>query len=411
MIEKELISAVLTKPECLHEAYAHPEWFQSEATAMIWQTILDLQSQGEPFDAVTVMQALRPNHPKLANRVIEIANESIGVPANAASYARRIKSAWRKRKEQDIGTRLSAGEIGSGEAMNALVSLDDEQTRFEHTITESIRAALDDMERAAEHDGKIIGVPTGLADLDRILGGYHKQDLIIIAGRPKMGKTSMMLHSSGHCGVPCGLVSGEQPYNQVGMRHIASVGKVPLENLRNGRIGKREMEAVIATKNRLKHPYYIFDRGSPHINEVISTARRWKHRYDIQILFVDYLQRLRGPGDKRHEMVGENTRQLKTLARDLDIPVVALAQVKREVENRQNKRPMMSDLADSGEIEKEADLIMTLYRDEVYHENSDAPGVAEIQIVASRHGRVGTVMCDWLGEFVSFGDLTRGYTQ
>jgi len=403
MIEQELIAAVFRRPEVIHEAFVRPEWLQNETYRQIWEQILRLQAQGEPFDAVTVSQCVSP---EVANIVIGIANESVGAASSAKSYAERIKAAWRKRAEADIGAALAAGELDGMDAMRQLVELDTEQERFECSFEDALRMALEDMERAAA--GEKVGITTGLADLDRVLGGWIDSDLAIVGARPAVGKTALLLHFAQACNVPMGLISAEQPRQQIAQRHVASLGKVSLTSLRQGKVGEREMNAVITARHRMKHPYLIHDRSSPHIGEIERVARRWHHRHGIKILFVDYVQRIRGSGDKKHEQVGHVVQSLKTIARDLGIPVVALAQVKREVDSRSNRRPNMGDLSDSSEIEKEADQVLTLYRDEVYDDNTPDPGVAEIQICKNRHGLIGTVKASWAGEFVSFGDIWRG---
>jgi len=218
-----------------------------------------------------------------------------------------------------------------------------------------------------------------------------------------MGKTALLLHFAQSCGVPLGLVSAEQPAYQIAQRHVASIGKVRLSDLRQGRVGENETKAVISANHRLKD-YWIFDRSAPTVDDIVKVARRWKHRHDIQVLFVDYIQRIQGKGKARHEQVGDVVRSLRTLARDLNIPVVALAQVARQVEGRDNKRPGMGDLSDSSEIEKEADQIITMYRDEVYNKTTDVPGICELKVCKNRHGYTGTVDVRWIGEHVSFAN-------
>jgi replicative DNA helicase len=403
MIERELIAAVLTKPSVLWECTVEPEHFTSEVHADIWRTILDLQHKGESFDAVTVSQAMGG---EAGARVIEIANESIGAPASASGYARRIVEVWRGRVAGDIYAQAQNGDLTRDEVIRKLMTLDDQESRFECDIKQAMRWALDDMEAAAEAGGDLRGITTGLVDLDKHLGGWHDGDLVVLGARPAMGKTALMLHFAQRAGVPLGVVSSEQPAYQIAQRHAASLGKVSLSNLRQGKVGGKETQAVMHA-NRTLRDYWILDRSSPTITEVERVARRWHHKHGIKLLLVDYIQRIRGHGEKRHEQVGDVVRSLKTLARDLDIPVIALSQVGRQVESRQNdRRPRMGDLSDSSEIEKEADQVLTLYRDEVYDEKTEDKGIAEISICKNRHGYVGTVHCEWIGEFVSFGDMT-----
>jgi replicative DNA helicase len=403
MIEQELISAVLSKPSVLWECTVEPEHFTSEVHADIWRTILDLQHKGESFDAVMVSQTLGGD---AGSRVIQIANESVGTAAAAPGYARKVMERWRDRVASDVYAKAQSGELTRDEAIRSLMAIDDQESRFECDIRQAIKWALADMEEAASAGGGLRGITTGLADLDRHLGGWHRGDLIIEAARPAMGKTALMLHHAQSAGVPVGVVSAEQPAFQIAQRHAASIGKVSLANLRQGKIGERETQAVIAANRKLKD-YWILDRASPTIAEVERTARRWHHKHGIQVLFVDYLQRIRGNGESKAERISDVAKGLKTIARDLDIPVIALAQVNRDVEKRTNRRPTMADLYYSSEIEMEADQVITLYRDEVYHDDSKDAGIAELAICKNRHGYIGTIFVSWAGEFVSFGDLSR----
>jgi replicative DNA helicase len=245
--------------------------------------------------------------------------------------------------------------------------------------------------------------------LDSHLGGWQDGDLTVIGARPAMGKTALLLHFAAAAGVSVGLVSAEQPAFQIAQRHAASLGRVSLADLRRGRIGDQEQGLLVEAIRKINRMNYrIYDRSSPHIADVERMARRWKQKHGMEILLVDYIQRIRGDGDKKHERVGDVVQRLKTLARDLDVPVVALSQVGRQVESRTNRRPGMGDLSDSSEIEKEADAVITLYRDEVYNPESKDKGTAELYIAKNRHGYTGTVRVQWAGVWVRFADLAHG---
>lgn len=396
MIERELIAACLAKPDLLHEIDLEPQHFGSEVCQTIWGKMLELSKAGEPFDAVTVSGELG----RLGAEVISIVNDRVGSSTNAHSYAKKIRQAWVDTESQRI---MASGEP-LDEIITQLMNLNTSNTAQSITIQEAMQQALDDMVAASECQG-IRGITTGLERLDSHLGGWHNGDLAVVGARPAMGKTALLLHFASKCGVPLGLISTEQPAYQIAQRHCASIGKVSLRDLRSGKVGDAEMKAVIAV-NRMLKDYHIYDQSSPTILDIMRQARKWKHRHGIRILFVDYIQRIKGAGDRRHEQVGDVVRGLKTLARDLNIPVVALAQVSRAVESRQDRRPNMGDLSDSSEIEKEADQVLTLYRDEVYDENTLDKGIAEIDICKNRHGHTGFVKVAWHGATVSFGDLS-----
>jgi len=399
MIEREYLACVMRNPDLLADVAVRSEQFESPINQLIYQTMMDL---GQSFDAVLINHRLfEQGEREAAARVLDIMNDCTGIQSNAAKYAVKIKENHRKRKTQEI---LQEGmeSLDTGAIVKSLMEIDQAETDHETTIQQAMGQALQDMEIASQTEG-IRGITTGLTRLDKHLGGWHKGDLCVIGARPAMGKTALLLHFAQSCGVPLGLVSAEQPAYQIAQRHVASIGKVKLSHLRQGKIGESETKAVITANHRLKD-YWIYDRSAPTIEDIVKIARRWKHKHDIEVLFVDYIQRIQGKGKARHEQVGDVVRSLKTLARDLEIPVVALAQVSRQVELRQNRRPKMGDLSDSSEIEKEADQIITMYRDEVYDNNTKSQGICELTIDKNRHGYTGTVDVRWIGEHVSFAN-------
>lgn len=399
MIEQELIAACLRDNALRHEVGVEPHHFTSAVHAEIFEHI---QQAPESFDAVTIMTMLSDaGKHDAADRVIDIANTALGISASAKQHASSVIKAYQKRRVQEI-LQVGLESLDSGEVIRQLMELEQPSDRFECSIAHAMREALDDIERASEG---IRGITTGFRDLDDHLGGWHRGDLTVIGARPAMGKTALLLHFAQSAKVPMGLVSAEQPAYQVAQRHVSSMGKVALSKLRQGKIGQAEMQAILATNKTLKD-YWIYHPSAPSIADVGRVARRWKHQHGIEVLFVDYIQRIQGTGNNRVEQVGSVVRGLKTIARELDIPVVALAQVSRQVENRDNKRPGMADLSDSSEIEKEADQVVTMYRDEVYDPNSAAKGECELKIAKNRHGYTGTVCVSWHGETVSFGNAT-----
>ena len=399
MIEREYLACCLQNPDLINDLAVKLEHFESPMNRLIYQTMMEY---GQSFDAVLINQKLfNQGEREAAARVLDIVNDCTGIQASAAKYAVEIRNNYRKRMTKEI---LQEGmeTLDAGAVVRSLMELDQEDASHEITIKQALGQALQEMEIASQTKG-IRGIITGLSRLDKHLGGWHKGDLCVIGARPAIGKTALLLHFAQSCGVPLGLVSAEQPAYQIAQRHVASIGKVRLSDLRQGRVGEHETKAVITANHRLKD-YWIYDRSAPTIDEIVKVARRWKHKHDIQVLFIDYIQRIQGKGKARHEQVGDVVRSLKTLARDLSIPVVALAQVGRQVELRQDVRPKMGDLSDSSEIEKEADQIITMYRDEVYNENTNEPGICELNVVKNRHGYTGMIKVQWIGEHVSFVD-------
>lgn len=338
--------------------------------------------------------------------------------ANTEGHARNLRDQATAREAVRIGLELSqsnGGDEAREAAIQALLALDQGSTNHEHTLKDGIRAATDELMEAMDHADQLRGITTGFRDLDFHTGGFQQPDLIVVGARPAMGKTSLLLQMSRAAALAqhgTGVLSTEQPLVQVAQRHLAAHSAVSLTKMRQGRVDNDESKKLVGAGTKLAGlPYWIYDKSGPSIAEVVRVARKWRSTHGIKALYLDYLQRIRAPGKDRTEQVGYVAYALKTLARELEIPVVALAQVNREVEKRHDKRPGMADLRNSGEIEQEADLICFLYRDEVYNADSMDKGVAEIILEKNRHGYTGTVRVGWAGEFVRFNDLVEHHDR
>lgn len=418
-VERQVLATAMLRASSLPDMPLQAKHFANEQNAEIWGLIQSLALDAKPFDAVSVADAAERAGCSRATQAlaIQLASSSEYYPASDARYpAGLLLTGWRDREAQRIARQL-ADEAGKREegatdrAIAALMALHHDDRDCEHTAQSAMKLAWDEVLAAHESGGRLIGVSTGIGELDDALGGLHRSDLIVIGARPAMGKTGLLLGmtAAASMGAPVGLISGEQPASQVGMRWMAAGSRVSVGKLRAAKIEEDQWGALTNTVTEFSgRPIRLLDRSSPDITEVIRVARRWKHQYGISALFVDYLQRLECSGMDRapkHERVGAIARQLKNLARDLDIPVVVLAQVNRKVEERQNQRPLMSDLADSSEIEKEADQVMMLWRDTSNPEADNTP--AEINVVKNRHGNIGTVHCRWNGATTSFIGQSR----
>src|SRR5690606_2491772 len=391
--------------------------FTSEVYGELWGYITRLNGEGESADFIAVAEAAeRDGRKSIGGLAMEIACDPNLYPLTAPQHNCGIVVAgWRSREARRIAADLAAAaakrEEGAVDAAIAeLMALNADARDCEHTAKSAMQAAWAQVMAAHEAGGVLVGVPTGLSDLDNTLGGLHDSDLIVVGARPAMGKTGLLLGMTlaGAQGGAVGLISGEQPHEQVGLRWMSTAG-VSVGKLRAGHVPGDDWGPLFAkVKEVSERNIRIFDRSSPDIAEVARVARRWKHQFGIRALYVDYLQKLEISGmanAPKHERVGAVAKALKNLARDLRIPVVALAQVSRKVEERANPRPMMSDLADSSEIEKEADQIMTLWRDQSNPNAEFAP--AEVNVVKNRHGNIGTVNCLWHGGTTSFVGRSR----
>lgn len=420
LVERQLLHTALLRPSSLIDIPLQADHFTTEAFGELWSYITR-ENEGGEADFITVGEAAeRDGRKHIADLATEIACDGAMYPLTATAHqCELVISGWRNREARRIAAELadsaSRREDGAIDAaVAALMALHAEDRACEHTAKSAMAAAWTQVEAAKEAGGVLVGVPTGLADLDNTLGGLHDSDLIVIGARPAMGKTGLLLGmtlAGAKCGA-VGLISGEQPHEQVGLRWMSTAG-VSVGKLRAGHVPDDDWGPLFAkVKEVSERNIRILDRSSPDIAEVMRVARRWKHQYGIRALYVDYLQKLEISGmanAPKHERVGAIAKALKNLARDLRIPVVALAQVSRKVEERANPRPMMSDLADSSEIEKEADQIMTLWRDQSNPNAEFAP--AEVNVVKNRHGNIGTVNCLWHGGSTSFVNLARDFRE
>jgi replicative DNA helicase len=412
--EAAVLGAIMLDPVCLAKVDLAAEDFTVPDHRLIYRTIQSLANRGQPFDLLTVSESLG-KHEQVAARCGQLVHET-GATANAAAYAEIVKESVRKTKAKKIATDLlnridDEGLDAVNEAIGELMKLNAARRNYDRSLQEALGGAIQLIDDANER-GSAVAISTGLTDLDECLGGWHDTDLTVLGARPAMGKTAALLNFADRCGVPAGIISTEQPHEQVGLRFFAMEGRIALHKMRSANLSELEYAKLTRSLEHLNDRLVrINDKSSPDIGEVIQQARKWRFEHGIKILFVDYIQRIRHVGKSnipRHEQIAEVTMALKELARELEIPVVALAQVNREVEKRSDKRPTMGDLKDSGAIEQEADQVLTLYRDEVYNAGSKFEGIAEIAVCKNRHGPVGVINACWQGQFLRFDDLARG---
>lgn len=412
--EDAVLGAILLRNENFHEAAGllSADHFTSGLRKRVWAALRDRIIAGDAADAVTVSESL----PGDAAEVISLASNCT-TSRSIASYVHIVRENWRRRESTAIAQRLLAasreGEDGVNEAIGALLSLNATVTECEWTGKQALQMALDTAQEAFNNGGKLPGITTGLKELDDILGGWHDSDLTLIGGRPAMGKTAFLLglaEASSGAEVPTGIISAEQPANQLGIRRMALASGVGAADIRAGRIREEQWGRVSEGMRRAKdRPMWIYDRSALTLDELVAIARKWKHAHGLGILFIDYAQRITVPGVDRITEVSMVARGLKNLARDMQIPVVALAQVIKGVDSREDKRPNQGDLANSDELTREADQILMLYREAAY--KHDLPpherGIAEVLVEKNRHGPTGFKRVAFLEETMRFADLAR----
>lgn len=407
--ERVILVTAMHKPElCGDIKLSAKEWL-STAHADIWDAITDLKLDANPVDPVSVMAYLEGRGKQaLSLTVLDICNGSYPT-SSPDHHAKLVKDAYAKREAISIAKRLADSPSDVAEAIDALMALQDQSSRgTEWTIKQAVHAAYQHTLAAHDNGGKLMGVTTGLIRLDDFLGGFHDSDLVIVGGRAAMGKTSLllnMLSAAGKAGCPVGVISGEQPMEQVGARVLSLESNVPAQSLRNGNLADEHWGYMTeAIRSLVNLPVYLYDESAPSLNDVIRIARKWKHQHGIKALYVDYLQRIEAPGESRRDEVGKVARGLKNLARSLNIPIIALAQVNRASEAMADKRPTMASLSDSSEIEKEADQVILIYR-EGYYVPEAPQDLAELLIVKNRHGATGRAKVRWIAEQMKFADL------
>ena len=409
--ERELLATLMQRPGDCWGVHVDPEHFETEAHGEIFRRIRDLTTDSQPCDAVSVADSFeREGKRALGVLAVRIVADSV-TTSQPKVFADRVRMAWRLRKTRGIAMDLANAtqDADIDAAVERLMALHTIESRHEWTAKDAVQTTVAELQ--AINDGTAPKpAPTGLTELDRLIGGFHRGDLVVIGARPSMGKTSMalgMARAAAKAGVHVGLISGEQPVQQVSSRLLSLTSNIPATQFRTGFESEdwnRVSGAMVSTANL---PLWIFDRGAPTIVECVRVARRWKQRHDVAALFVDYLQRVEGEGERKLDQVGNVIRGFKNLARDLDIPVIVLAQVSRQVEQRKPAIPRMGDLSDSSEIEKEADQVLMLYRDEVYNPETQQRGIARIIVEKNRHGPTGFIECAFHAETMRFSDLAR----
>jgi replicative DNA helicase len=412
--ESAVIGCLLQHNDSIVDIDITSEQFENSNHGMIFGTMKAMLVAREVVDIITLAERLMSDTGRdYLAMLSELATNGFS-RGNVKAYCQSIKNRYQERLAKEVGQWLidNSSEKGSvNESIKKLMAMGRQETKFEYGINEAMRIGIKAIQDAEKNKGRLIGIPTGLTELDDALGGFHAGDLVIIGARPAMGKTSVLLNMLMGAKDSVGIFSGEQGIGQIIQRLISIESKVSLMNMRNGQLSGQDYDRLSLGGHRIKqHPgVRFFDKPNPSIDEIESNARRWKFEYNIKALYVDYLQKIkRDPRKNKIEAIGDNVSRLKDLARELEIPIVCLAQVKRDVETRPDRKPKMGDLSDSSEIEKEADQIIMLYRDEVYNPETQYPGIMELTIEKNRHGATGGVRAAWDGRYLSVSDMKYG---
>ncbi|MGC4192340.1 MAG: replicative DNA helicase [Thermomicrobiales bacterium] len=404
-------------------SYLKPEDFYIWANGTIYQAILDLYNKREPTDLLTLSDELKKR--SVFDDVggdVYLTTLMAGVPTavHVEYYGRIVERQSTRRRLIQAGTEIVG--IGFQDSLDTEEALDQaqrqilevsqqRQTKDFQSIADVLDKFFDQIEYLQQHRGELVGVPTGFTDLDQLLGGLQRSDLLIFAARPSMGKTAFQLGIAYGAAVQhkrtVGIFSLEMAAEQLVQRLLSTETGVDSHRLRLGMIDDNEWDRVSRAFGRLAEAnIFIDDAAGATIMDIRSKARRLQAEHGLDLLIIDYLQLLSGRRtDNRVNEVSEISRGLKGLARELNIPVIALSQLSRAVESRADHRPMLSDLRESGSIEQDADIVMFLYREEKYDENSEKKGIAEIIVAKHRNGPVGTVNLRFFERTGRFADL------
>lgn len=379
---------------------------------------------GKPADILTVSESLQhSNEAEMAGGLAYLAEIANATPsaANIKRYAEVVRDKSLRRKLIETGSDMSASAFGSvpvaeavESAQTALASLADYgKGRTEpRTLAEVMGLAIGEIEEAFERGGKLAGLATGFADMDKRIGGLRPGDYVIIAGRPSMGKTTLGMNIAENVGLDgktAMVFSLEMGDVQLGTRTLSRLSKVELDKLRNGNLTEEDFDKIIAALGHVQESKLIIDETPAlSVSQMHARARRQKQKGGLDLIMIDYLGLISPPKGQtignRNDEVTAISASLKRMAKDLGVPVICLAQLSRKVEERADKRPMMSDLRDSGSIEQDADLIILMYRDDYYNKESPAKGFAEANIAKHRNGEPGVVNLVFQGQYSRFSD-------
>jgi replicative DNA helicase len=401
---------------------------------LIFRAIAQLAEKQDPFDVITLSEVLESTG-ELQDvgglAYLGILVKDTPSAANIVAYANIVRDRSVLRQLIHVGTDISNSAFNpEGRETEELLELAERQV-FEiaeqrqrgqggfNPIKSLLAKAVDKIETLYDLDGNITGASTGFTDLDEKTSGLQPADLIIVAGRPSMGKTTIAMNMAENValksGNPVAVFSMEMPGEALAMRMMSSLGRIDQHKVRTGKLEDDDWPRLTSAINMLADTkLFIDDTPALTPTEVRARARRLaREQGQLGLIVLDYLQLMQSPssGDNRVQQISDISRSLKALAKELNVPVIALSQLNRNLEQRPNKRPVMSDLRESGAIEQDADLIIFVYRDEVYNEDSPDKGVAEIIIGKQRNGPLGTVRLTFLGQFTRFENFAGHYTD
>ena len=430
--EQAVIGSMLTDKDAVMEAVEvlKPESFYREDNKLIFTAIVNLYNKSEPIDLVTVKDELfsMGSFEKVGGfEYLVTLPDKVPTTANVQKYIKIVEEKWTVRnliktanEIIDLGYNPTEDveDIMAGAEKKIFDIIQKNSQKTYTPINEVLVESFTKLEELYNRKSKITGVPTGFSDFDNMTAGLQGSDLILIAARPAMGKTAFALNIAAHAAirenVPVALFSLEMSKDQLVNRILCMEAMVDSNKVRTGKLEEDDWNKLAGVVGPISDSgIYIDDTPGISIMEIRTKCRKLKMEKDIGLIVIDYIQLIQGSSNRkngsREQEIAEISRTLKILAKELNVPVVALSQLSRAVEQRPDHRPMLSDLRESGSIEQDADIVIFLYRDDYYNPDSEEKDIAEIIIAKHRGGSTGTVKLLWMGNYTKFVNLARGY--
>ena len=428
--EQAVLGAMLISKEAIAESaqILNPQDFYREAHRIVFEAMLDLSNRNQAVDNLTVIEQLnKTNQLEKVGGIAFVTALANTVPtaANVVFYAKIVKEKALMRHLINTATAIAAMGYESADDADSIMEKEkkmileiasNRKTGDFTPINQIVIDTFSKIENLYESKGGLTGLSTGFKDLDKLTAGLQPSDLILVAARPSMGKTAFTLNIASYVALkenkPVAFFSLEMSKEQLMQRMLCAEGLVESQRLRVGDLDEQDWQKLIAAADKFsKAPLYIDDTPGISIMELRSKARRLQQEKGLSLVLIDYLQLMQGRanknGDNRQQEISEISRSLKSLARELNVPVIALSQLSRSVESRQIKKPMLSDLRESGSLEQDADIVMFLYREDYYNAETENKNITDVIVAKHRNGPVDTVQLFFHKEFTKFADLLR----
>ena len=408
------------------------EDFYLESHSQIFSAMSNLYNTNRPVDFVTLSDELDKSGILESVGGIEYITMLTNVVPSSANYGhyveivkrdsvlRKLIGSGQKIIETAFESEDKTEALGTAEKLIFEISQNEDRSSLEH-IGDALKSVIDKFDKIAKDNNVLRGIPTGFKDLDRVTNGLQNSDLILLAARPGVGKTSFAMNivtnAAINQGKKCAIFSLEMPNTQLAQRALCSIASVSMGKALKGDLNVEEWKALWAANKKLNDSgLYIDDSSMNTPIDILSKCRRLKREHGLDLVMIDYLQLMNSGGkakDNRQQEISEITRYLKIAARELNVPIILLSQLSRAVETRKDHRPVLSDLRESGSIEQDADIVMFIYKADMYNDvvNEDEPGVCELNIAKHRNGSLETIKLRWLGEYTTFVDFDKKVTK